>query len=55
MNAEDRDAHFVALERIAEAVVYDDRGREVGRGNGIFVRSRIPLQDARGYGVGEPG
>ena len=28
---------------VAEAVAYDQAGREVGRGNGIFVRSRMEL------------
>ena len=35
---------------IAEAVVRDGRGREAGRGNGVFVRSRMLLTDALGYG-----
>ena len=35
---------------IAESVVYDDQGRDIGRGNGIFVRSRKALTDAMGYG-----
>jgi uncharacterized protein (TIGR00369 family) len=35
---------------IAEAVVWDGQGREVGRGNGIFVRSKLPLAEALGYG-----
>jgi len=34
---------------IAEAIVYDGEGREIGRGNGIFVRSKLPLVDAMGY------
>ena len=34
---------------IAEAIVYDSEGREVGRGSGVFVRSRIPLAQAPGY------
>ena len=34
---------------IAEAVVYDAEGREAGRGNGIFVRSKTRLVDADGY------
>ena len=34
---------------IAEAVAYDEQGREVGRGNGIFVRGKAPLKEARGY------
>jgi uncharacterized protein (TIGR00369 family) len=35
---------------IVEAVVYDSDGNEVGRGNGIFVRSKMRLNDAMGYG-----
>lgn len=34
---------------IVESVVYDSEGREVGRGNGIFVRGKFPLTDAMGY------
>lgn len=34
---------------IAEAVVYDEQGKEVGRGNGIFVRSKNRLIDVKGY------
>jgi uncharacterized protein (TIGR00369 family) len=34
---------------IAEAVAYDSTGKELGRGNGIFVRSKIPLVEALGY------
>jgi uncharacterized protein (TIGR00369 family) len=34
---------------ITEAVVYDEEGRELGRGNGIFVRSKIQLNNTRGY------
>jgi len=34
---------------IAEAVVYDEKDREVGRGNGIFMRSRSRLKDVPGY------
>ncbi len=34
---------------IADSVVYDSKGNEVGRGNGIFVRSKMPLVDAKGY------
>jgi len=34
---------------IAEAVVCDAEGTEVGRGSGIFVRSKLPLRAARGY------
>ena len=34
---------------IAESVVYNSEGTEVGRGSGIFVRSRLPLAEAQGY------
>ena len=34
---------------IAEAVARDDQGREVARGNGIFVQSRIALDGVEGY------
>jgi len=34
---------------IAEAIVYDGQGRELGRGSGIFVRGKLPLADAMGY------
>ncbi len=35
---------------IVEAIVYDSDDNEVGRGNGIFVRSKMRLNDAMGYG-----
>lgn len=38
---------------IAESVVWDFKKREVGRGSGLFVRSKLPLADAMGYGGGE--
>ncbi len=34
---------------IAESVVYDGKGREIARGNGIFVRGKIHLVNAEGY------
>jgi len=34
---------------ISEAIVYNSRGQEVGRGNGIFVRSQSKLMDVDGY------
>lgn len=34
---------------IAEAIVFDSEGREVGRGSGIFVRGKLPLRQALGY------
>lgn len=34
---------------IAESIVYDEQDREIGRGNGIFVRGRTLLTQAKGY------
>ena len=34
---------------IAEAVMYDDQDREIARGNGIFVRSKVRLADIPQY------
>lgn len=34
---------------IAEAVMYDSSDREIARANGVFVRSRIPLDEKIGY------
>jgi uncharacterized protein (TIGR00369 family) len=35
---------------IAEAVVHDSEGNEIGRGSGVFVRSKLLLSGIRGYG-----
>lgn len=34
---------------IAESVVYDSEEREIARGNGVFVRSKVPLIETLGY------
>ena len=34
---------------IAEAILYNEQDQEIGRGNGIFVRSKNRLVDAKGY------
>ena len=34
---------------LAEAVLTDDRGRQVGRASGTFVRGRTPLTEEIGY------
>ena len=34
---------------IAESIVYDSNDKEIGRGNGLFVRSKMLLCDAAGY------
>ncbi len=36
---------------VAESMLYDGKGDEVGRGSGIFVRSRMKLREAMGYGT----
>lgn len=33
----------------AESVLYDDNDREIGRGSGVFVKSRIKLSPEIGY------
>lgn len=35
---------------IAESVVYNHKGKEAGRGSGIFVVGKTPLSEAMGYG-----
>ena len=34
---------------ISEAVVYNDSNREIGRGSGVFVRSKYSLSERAGY------
>lgn len=34
---------------IVESIAYDERGKEIARGSGIFVRGKLPLVDAQGY------
>ena len=36
---------------IAESIVYNSDDKEIGRGNGIFVRSKIPLSPDIGYTI----
>jgi len=38
---------------IAEAIAWDEKGREVGRGSGVFVRGRGRLDAVEGY-IGTP-
>ncbi len=33
----------------AESIVYDDKGRKIGSGKGIFVQGKLPLVEALGY------
>lgn len=34
---------------VVESVIYDANDREIGRGNGIMVRSKVLLADTQGY------
>ena len=34
---------------IAEAVIYNDENKEIGRGSGTFAMSRKPFADVPGY------
>jgi len=34
---------------VAESVVYNSDKKEIGRGSGLFVRSKIPLQETLNY------
>ncbi len=36
---------------IAESIVYDSKNKEIGRGNGVFMRSKLLLSEAMGYGA----
>lgn len=53
MRAEGRVVNQTRSQFVAEAVVFDEQGRELGRGSGVFVRGRQPLVEAMGYGGGE--
>jgi uncharacterized protein (TIGR00369 family) len=37
---------------IAEAVIYNDENKEIGRGSGAFAASRKPFADVPGYKIG---
>ena len=39
---------------IAESVIHDSEANEIGRGSGIFVRSKILLREQPGYSTGDP-
>ena len=38
---------------IAESVLHDSEGKEIGRGSGIFVRSKLLLSEFPGYATGD--
>lgn len=49
MRAEGRLVNRNRTQMVAESVVYNEDGREIGRGSGLFVRSGIALVDVPGY------
>lgn len=49
MRSEGRVVNQNKSQFIVESVVYDRQNREIGRGSGVFVRSKIKLEDAAGY------
>ena len=52
LRAEGKVVHQSRSQFIAEAVLYDESGKEAGRGSGIFVRAGDPLRGVRGYSPG---
>ena len=36
---------------IAEAVLHDSEGNQIGRGSGVFMRSKLPPSGTRGYAI----
>jgi len=38
---------------IGESVLHDSEGKEIGRGSGIFMRSKLLLSEQRGYTTGD--
>lgn len=49
MRAEGKVVNQTRTQFVAESVVFDEQGRELGRGSGVFVRGRQPLVEAMGY------
>jgi len=49
MRAQGRVVNQNRTQFIAESVVYDAQDREIARGNGIFVRSKIALSEVPAY------
>ena len=51
LRAEGRVLNSNKSQIIAEAVAYDENNREVARGNGVFMRSKIKLAGIKEYNV----
>ena len=49
LRSEGRVVSATRSQLVAESVVVDGAGKEVGRGSGIFVRGHLPLTEAVGY------
>ena len=57
-----KDQHFLALENMYLAApiselyhpsidISDSEGNQIGRGSGVFMRSKLPLSGTRGYAI----
>lgn len=49
MTAKGRVLQNLGNQIMAESILYDERGRETARGNGVFVKSKLPLSPEIGY------
>ena len=49
LRAEGKLVYYNKSQFIAESVLYDDQDREIGRGNGMFVKGKMKLEDVPGY------
>ena len=49
LRAEGRVVNQTRSQFIVEAIVFDGQDREIGRGNGVFVRGKIALSQIPGY------
>jgi len=54
VRAEGRIVSESARVLVCEGVLYDDKGAEVARGSGSFMRSRVALTAVPGYGPAAP-
>ncbi len=49
LRAEGRVVSHARTQLLAEAAAFDEAGRQVARGSGVFVKTRQPLTEALGY------
>ncbi len=53
LRSEGRVVNRNKLQFIGEAVLFDSDGNEVGRGSGVFMRSKVRLSEVPGYAAGD--